>query len=598
MNSTTLAPITSIAQQAQAILRLKDKPDEINYIQDQLHALTSERTSILICGEFKRGKSTFINAFLEQQLCPTDVDIATSAISIIKYGARDKVTRQYGDIHKLKSKTYDSLDAIAHYATGSTDDTAILIIETPNPKLQHGLILIDSPGLGGLDPRHAFLTNYILPSCHIVFFLTDSSEPITESEARYYREKISRHARESAIIINKSDLFRDSSERDQYIADTLQKCADASSPPTVIALSARLKQRYLTTGRDAHYQQSNFAPLEQLIERLVTQHQRKHVTTLCHHLIQTMEEMITPIRLQLEQIKTPDPQIIRELEREIAQCEQYRDELDSPTSDITLMIKSTIINAKTDANALLTRQSIKLRADTHELLASDPAFRSSEGTIRSHLQNHLCAIASEIDLCLSHATRDILARLQCSEMQPSPQIAFSCDHLQIIYTRKPLTAHTNTMVKSLVSGIGIASGIGTGILATSIFAFPLIIPLVAGVVLAGHQFHSARQSEIIATLQQQVRDQMTIATTDLQSYIARRYSELEDTVQRALKESNDSTLQRMIHNQALLSNLVRDTEEQTRKKQQLLTTELPPLETLVTQCQQLITRISTSSSDL
>ena len=49
----------------------------------------------MVCGEFKRGKSTFINALLDMSLCPTDEHIATSTVSIIKYGEKQKVTRFY-----------------------------------------------------------------------------------------------------------------------------------------------------------------------------------------------------------------------------------------------------------------------------------------------------------------------------------------------------------------------------------------------------------------------------------------------------------------------------------------------------------------------
>ena len=57
----------------------------INTINELFSKLSSNQTTIMVCGEFKRGKSTLINALLDMPLCPTDEHIATSTVSIIKY---------------------------------------------------------------------------------------------------------------------------------------------------------------------------------------------------------------------------------------------------------------------------------------------------------------------------------------------------------------------------------------------------------------------------------------------------------------------------------------------------------------------------------
>lgn len=49
--------------------------------------------SVLFCGEFKRGKSSLVNAIIGESLCPTDVGVATSVVSIIRYGAEKKACK-------------------------------------------------------------------------------------------------------------------------------------------------------------------------------------------------------------------------------------------------------------------------------------------------------------------------------------------------------------------------------------------------------------------------------------------------------------------------------------------------------------------------
>ena len=82
-------------KQVEPVLMQHHKETEVESINGLLKDVNSNNISILVCGEFKRGKSSFINAFLNENLCPTDDGIATSVVTIIKYGLKRKVTRFY-----------------------------------------------------------------------------------------------------------------------------------------------------------------------------------------------------------------------------------------------------------------------------------------------------------------------------------------------------------------------------------------------------------------------------------------------------------------------------------------------------------------------
>ncbi|MBV8711980.1 MAG: dynamin family protein, partial [Solirubrobacterales bacterium] len=48
---------------------------------------------VVVCGEFKRGKSTMINALLDEpELLPSDVDITTSVVSTVGWGPTEEIT--------------------------------------------------------------------------------------------------------------------------------------------------------------------------------------------------------------------------------------------------------------------------------------------------------------------------------------------------------------------------------------------------------------------------------------------------------------------------------------------------------------------------
>lgn len=78
------------------------KESKMAQLRKQLDNVRNSATTILVCGEFKRGKSTFINALIERNVCPTDVDICTSIASVIKYGPKQKAIRAYGDFSNIR----------------------------------------------------------------------------------------------------------------------------------------------------------------------------------------------------------------------------------------------------------------------------------------------------------------------------------------------------------------------------------------------------------------------------------------------------------------------------------------------------------------
>lgn len=66
-------------------------------IRGKAERVKNDRFNIIIAGESKSGKSTFINAYLGVELLPMDVKQCTSAIVEIKYGKKFAVKATYAD---------------------------------------------------------------------------------------------------------------------------------------------------------------------------------------------------------------------------------------------------------------------------------------------------------------------------------------------------------------------------------------------------------------------------------------------------------------------------------------------------------------------
>ena len=92
---------------------------------DESLDMVCQKTSVLFCGEFKRGKSSLINALLQDSLCPTDIGIATAVVTRIMCGESKKAVRYYGDMLKGKDnlkKEEIAWNDISKYTVGDVLD--------------------------------------------------------------------------------------------------------------------------------------------------------------------------------------------------------------------------------------------------------------------------------------------------------------------------------------------------------------------------------------------------------------------------------------------------------------------------------------------
>ena len=74
------------------IAKKLEKTDSLQYLKSAYSRLIDEKFWVVICGEYKKGKSSLTNAPLNKPgLFSVDVDITTSLVSTITYGEREKI---------------------------------------------------------------------------------------------------------------------------------------------------------------------------------------------------------------------------------------------------------------------------------------------------------------------------------------------------------------------------------------------------------------------------------------------------------------------------------------------------------------------------
>lgn len=149
---------------------------------------------LVIMGEIKKGKSSFINALCGiRDMVPVHDNVATSTIFKIYQGDQLGYTvffqRETGK-EKLEISPKELGDYGTEYGNPNNEKMVDFIaVRSPSFILHDGLILIDTPGVGGLFKKHREITFRYAPKADAIFFITDSEEsPIGSEEINFLKE--------------------------------------------------------------------------------------------------------------------------------------------------------------------------------------------------------------------------------------------------------------------------------------------------------------------------------------------------------------------------------------------------------------------------
>ena len=135
-----------------------------------------------IVGEFKRGKSTLVNALLQTAVCPVDADEVTVVPTIVRYGETAGATA-YLEASGPRRRAADRAGADRLRSPtgcprpgnpGNRRGLRSVEVRLPRRILRAGLCLVDTPGVGGLDSAHGIITLGALDQADGMLFVTDA----------------------------------------------------------------------------------------------------------------------------------------------------------------------------------------------------------------------------------------------------------------------------------------------------------------------------------------------------------------------------------------------------------------------------------------
>ncbi|MHB1041220.1 MAG: dynamin family protein [Eubacteriales bacterium] len=201
------AAVLSNLESLNSIAALRRAVHLNEYLGEIKQRLVQGRFNLVVLGEFKRGKTTFLNALLGAKLLPTAVVPLTSIITLIEYGERTKAEVVFlnGDTREI---TLDDLPAYVTEEGNPSNEKKVKLVkvENPSPYLKDGVVLIDTPGVGSIYQNNTDETYNYLPRVDAAIFLLSSDQPISQSELEFLKD-IVQYSAKTFFVLNKIDYL-------------------------------------------------------------------------------------------------------------------------------------------------------------------------------------------------------------------------------------------------------------------------------------------------------------------------------------------------------------------------------------------------------
>jgi len=250
---------------------------------ENLRKNINEPFLFVVVGEVKAGKSSFINALLQAEVCETDIEPRTDSIQQIVYSKERFVQQIEPNLKKIG-----------------------LPIE-----ILKDISIVDTPGTNTIIQEHQIITEKYIPNSDLTFFVLFAKNPYQKS-AWDFLDFVSVEWRKKAVfILQQSDLLK-LADLEKNI-DRVREYANQKQikSPTIFATSA---ERELSNEKD-----SGFSEVRNYIKNMVSSGESykiklRSVSSTTEKIIDTIADDIGTLKVQLESDKRTAQSIKHKIE--------------------------------------------------------------------------------------------------------------------------------------------------------------------------------------------------------------------------------------------------------------------------------------------
>ena len=575
---------------AQLEAELKKTVPDQEFI-DKIRMWSAGLFRLVVMGEVKKGKSSFINALLGvKDLVPVSSDIATSTIYKICYGT-EKAYKVFFSQESGKTPLFITAAELAAYGTengnpGNEKAVDFIQIFVPSPILKNGLVIIDTPGLGGLFKQHKRITYEYVPKADAVFMVSDSVEsPIGQAEldlladiqkitdqvffvqtkamAVGTEERVSREKNNRNTLINHGHIPEEKlryfvvDSHLKHEADEAQDQDDLEDSG-FIRLAAFINSEIIPNTQHTLMKNalkvmlpkytlvaSNIAQMEKICAAN-TQQQQEEI----RQQLKLAEEDLKKMQDKLPDLQDRLQDGIKKVRREVMDFLKYC----RPNGDMHVEFEQAINNTDNIDDLLelvnnirekLPNMMSEFRYEACSIVQTGiTALLNELSQYSTTLGNNM--IVRDENMSIDDSVRINSAGLERVIEQNIPQGAFSFDNLRTSMFGAMAGITLGGAIGSVIPGIGTAIGMGVG--------------RVVGAVIGGWKATSIKQ-------QQELKSAKSQTSAAISGAVSSAYQEVSESVSRVIDDISSDTMKAVRNAISRYQNELKENNEELKKRQ-------------------------------
>ncbi len=377
----------------------------IQLIENALNRNKEHKFSIGVVGEFKRGKSTFINALLGKEILPADILPCSATLNRIVYGITPEVEIVYkatnGHPARVEHIRIDQLIDYVTKLTPESEQTAATIQEAiihyPVAYCQNNVEVIDTPGLND-DANMTEVTLSVLPEVSAAILVIMPEAPFGGYEADFLNnELLLKDMGRVIFVVTAIDRVRRPSDRDRIlkvIEDRIQisverrlleRFGSQDTPeyqiyrkqigkPRVFGLSGYQALVAHEEGDRKLMEESGFPAFEAALEKFVTETRGAvELQVLANRIVGTSGEVLKKISMGLGALQMDDADFVRAYDSAVNQLEALRRRRSEEIRQIDEATRKTKDRVRPLVNQVVSEmlQAAEMAIDQTEIKPSD-----------------------------------------------------------------------------------------------------------------------------------------------------------------------------------------------------------------------------------
>ncbi len=299
--------------------------------------LETENFHVVVMGQFKRGKTTFINALLGEEILPSSVVPLTSINTVLRYGEKVEAV-----VHFLDGNTREiGVAALPDFVTekGNPENhLKVRYVEVFHPStfLRDGVCLVDTPGTGSTYLHNDEMAYSFLEHADAVIFMLSADPPVSRSELDFLH-RIRTNVRKVFFVQNKVD-YLGSEDLEESLAFNHKVISDAVDLRDVVIhpLSAKAALEAALVGDELRLKSSGLPEFMAVLEQFLMKEKGKLLLESCaRKLRRLVEEEFASLQLETALLDQP----LEELERKVSSFREQMEYIRREREEVRMLIR-------------------------------------------------------------------------------------------------------------------------------------------------------------------------------------------------------------------------------------------------------------------